>query len=173
VRQLSKIDGIKMSFRELLETAQSIALSEKLHPTEVSIWYKYCREFSTRFHTSLIEVLTLDPEFVVHQVTSDQLSTWNTEERIDDVLDLIGNLSNPNYDQEKEKALREEMRQIVEEEKRRVEMGEAIHSSLDTSKKFGDKPKEDTGEKELPKSGGINMSLIKQLQNEEKEGGEF
>lgn len=152
-----------MSFRELLETSQAIALADKLHPTEVSIWHRYCREFSKKFNVSLVETLKLDPEFVFTQVYSDQLSDWEPEEQIDNIRDLLGSLSDPDYDASKERAYREEMQQILEEEKERLEEGRAIHESLE-KKTFGEKPKEQN--KELPKSGGINMNLINQLRDE-------
>lgn len=153
-----------MTFRDLLETTQAIALSNRLNPTEEAVYTRYCREFSKRFSMSLIEVYDLNPEFVLTELFSDYLSDWDTDERMEDFLDLHGSLSDQDYDAKKERDYREQMRRILEEERLRVKEKRPIHESMS--------PKQ-TQKKEIPKSGGINMDLIKQLQNEEKESGKF
>ena len=158
-----------MNFNELMESAQAIALESKLRPDELATWNLTCREFSKRFHTPLLEVHKLDPMFVMTELYSDQLADWDSEERIDDLTDLLGSLTDPEYDVKKERTFREEMRRIMEDEEERVKSGRAVHESLEP-KSFGEKPKDEAPNK-LPASGGINMDLIKQLQNEESEGG--
>ena len=157
-----------MSFRDLIDTAQSIAISEKLVPDETAVWERYCREFSTRFSTPLMEVRSMDPLFVLCQVNCDNLSDFDVEERLDDLKDLLGSLSDKDYDIKKERLFREEMRKIEEEEALRLEEGRAVHPSLEKDKRViaKDQPKP----KEMPKQGGINMGLINQLNNQDKEG---
>jgi hypothetical protein len=105
-----------MFFRDLLETAQAVALSNRLNATEVSIYEKICREYSKTFHTELTKVYDLSFEFVVCQLYADRLDGWNEEENKDEFIDLFGSLSDPDYDANKEKALREENRKLIEEE---------------------------------------------------------
>lgn len=157
-----------MSFRDLLDTASSLALSDLLSPTEISTWEKYCREYSSRFHTELLSVMDLDPLFVIQQVSADNLSGLDIEERLPEIFEMIYSLQDENYDSKKEAAIREEMRQIEEKEKLRLERGEAIHSSLAKDKRVI--VKDELPKKELPKSGGINMGLINKLNNQDREG---
>ena len=157
-----------MSFRDILEAGQALALADKLHPTEEAIWAHYCREFSTRFHTPLLEVRNYNPLFVIQEVNGDNLSDFNPEEQIESLMEMIGTLSDREYDIKKERAIREEMRQIEEREKLRIERGEAIHSSLEKDKRIIAKEQPPVP-KELPKSGGVNMALINQLNSSDKE----
>jgi len=154
-----------MFFKEIIETAQSVALANKLRPTEISIYEKICREYSKLFHTELTKVYDLSPEFVFTQLYSNQLESWDEEERLPEILEMIYSLSDPNYDASKEAAIKEETQRIIEEEERRIMEKKPIHSSLGKSQSKA--IQEDPIPKELPKSGGINMALINQLKNEE------
>jgi hypothetical protein len=156
-----------MSFRTLIDTAQCLALADKLHPTEEAVWERYCREFSTRFSTPLMEVRSMDPLFVLTQVNGDNLSDFNPEENMESLMEMIGSLSDPEYDLKKERAIREENRQIEERERLRLERGEAIHPSMEKDKRVITK---EQPPKELPKSGGLNMSAINRLNNQDREG---
>jgi hypothetical protein len=159
-----------MSFKDLIETSQAIALSDRLHPTELSVWRRYCRIYSKKFSEPLSQVLTLDPEMVITEIFADQFDELKLDEQehLDHILDIIGSLENPNYDLEKERAERESLRKLEEEEELRVKEGRAIHQSLEK-----DKLKFSKEESKLPTSGGLNMKYINQLQNEESENGEF
>ena len=70
------------------------------------------------------------------------------------------------YDIKRERAIREELRQIEEREKLRLERGEAVHPSLEKDKRVIAKEEP----KPLPRSGGINMDLVNKLNNSDKEG---
>jgi len=160
-----------MSFRELIETCQSIALADRLIPSDEANWHYFCREYSKTFHTPLHEVLKMQPEFICTTMFSESFAKLDLEEQMDDITDIIGSLSDPEYDIKRERAYREEMRKIVEEENLRLESGEAVHPSLEKDKAIIAPPNESNEEfKEPPKSGGINMNLIRQLQNQDKEG---
>ena len=162
-----------MSFRDLLETAQALSLANRLYPDEAAIWHKYCRAYSKTFSEPLSKVLEMDPLTVFSAVFSDNLDEWDIEERLQETFDLIYSLQDPNYDAKKEAAIREEIRQIEERERIRLEKGEAIHPSLAKEKHIITKdqsPKKETPPKELPKSGGIRMDLINKLNNSDNEG---
>lgn len=160
-----------MSFRDLIETSQSIALADKLAPSDEANWHYFCREYSKTFFTPLHEVLKFDPEFVITQMYAELFSKLDPEEQGEEIQDIISSLSDPEFDVKRERAYRDELKRMVEEENERLERGEGVHPSLDKGKAFGAQP-EPSNEvlKELPKSGGINMNLIRQLQNEDKEG---
>ena len=152
-----------MSFRDLLDTASAQALADHLSPTEISVWERYCREFSTKFHTPLVEVQSMDPLFVVKQVNANNLEDFNAEERLPDLLDMLGSLSDPDYDAKKERAIREEMRGIEEQEAERIKNNEPVHHSLVKDKRVITK---EQPPKELPKSGGVNFSYLENYENE-------
>lgn len=156
-----------MSFRDLLESAQSISLAARLAPDESAIWHKYCRTYSKQFSEPLSQVLLMDPLTVLTAIFSDHLDDWNTEERLEEIFELLGSLSDPEYDLKKERAIKEENRQIEERERLRLERGEAIHSSMEKDKRVITK---DQPPKELPKSGGLNMNAINRLNNQDREG---
>ena len=157
-----------MSFRDIVDFCQLSALSAKLQPDEVDYWHYYCREYSKRFHEPLSKVKEMNPELVLSEVFADQLSDWDVEERFEDILDLVGSLSDPEYDMKKERAFREETRKMVEEDRQRIKEGRAVHSSLEKDKRVIVKE----APRELPKSGGLNMGLINQLNQANKENNE-
>lgn len=157
-----------MSFRALIDTAQCIALADKLHPSEVAVWERYCREFSQRFATPLLEVQAMDPLFVLQQIMADNLSEFDPEERLEDVLDLLGSLEDPEYDAKRERIIREQLRKMEDEERERLKSGRAVHPSLEKDKRVI--VKDDPKIKELPKSGGLNMQAINRLNNQDSEG---
>lgn len=156
-----------MSFRDLIDTSAALALSEKLFLTEEAVWERYCREFSIKFSTPLMQVRELDPLFVMTQVNCENLAAFEPEENMDQLWEMLGQLKDKDYDHKKEMAIREEMRQIEEREKQRLENGEAIHKSLEKDKRIIAK---DPIPKDMPKNGGINMGLINKLNNQDREG---
>lgn len=158
-----------MSFSDIIQSARAIAIANKLRPDEIAFWHSICREYSKLFSTPLHLVLKMDPEYVILEVYSDQMSEWNEEDKLEEFLDMIGYLKDPDYDSTKARLLREENQKIIEEEHERIRLNKPIHESLvkKEEKKLESKPKE------IPKSGGINMGLIKQLQNDGEKGGGF
>jgi hypothetical protein len=160
-------------FKDLIETAQILALQDRLIATEASIWHKSCREYSKRFHEPLSQVLNLDPLHVLTELYADQLSEWNLEEQIEDLKDLIGSIEDPNYDIEKERADRESLKKLEEEEAERILENRPIHESVEKEKYKFNKEDAKTMPKALPKSGGINFNAIRHLQSEEQGDGEF
>jgi hypothetical protein len=156
-----------MDFNELLQYCQAEAITSKLLPNPESMWRRICMEYSQKFHTPLHQVLELDPELVVLAYYEDQIRTWDVEEQLDNILDIIYSIEDPNYDIEKERQFREQIKRMEDEEKLRLERGDAIHPAL---AKEGIKPKkpkpiqENTPEEpkppdNLPVSGGIQFDL--------------
>lgn len=157
-----------MSFKEVIETSQAVAILKKLQIDESHLWHKYCRIYSKKFSEPLSQVLYMDPETVLTEVFADQLDDLDLTDpdQLQNVSDMVNSLLDPDFDAKKERALREEYQKLEEEEKLRLKEGRAIHKSLEKEKfKFvKDEPR-----KELPKVGGLNDKLIKQLQNSKNE----
>ena len=160
-----------MDLIEVIKTAKAEAILRKFNPTEESQYRKSCREYSKIFNMPLDKVFDMDPYTIYFDLFSEQIEKVKLDDvdNINDILDQLHSIKDPDYDAAKEKAYRKELQDIVEEEERRLALGEAIHPSLE--KKDSSKPIQ--AKKEIPKSGGINMDLIKQLQNEENESGDF
>ena len=159
-----------MSFKEIEDTAQAVAISERLSPTFEYIWNRYCRVYSELFNEPLSLVLAMDPYYVCHQVFSSKLDKLDLDDNIENIQDIIASLEDPNYDINKERAYREQMKRIEDEEELRVKEGRAVHESLE-KENYVFKKEEPTPEmpKDLPKSGGLNMNLINQLKNDDRE----
>lgn len=140
-----------MELKDLLETAQALALANKLAPNEEAAWNRVARAYSKTFHTPLHEVVKLDPEQVALAYYEEQMESWKEDEHMEDILDLIYGLQDPNYDANKEKELREQYKRIEEEEAIRIADGRAIHHSLE---------KKAPTEKTLPKGGSLDLSYM-------------
>lgn len=154
-----------MSITNIIETTKSIAISNKLNSTEISIYNYICREYSKTFHTPLKEVFKLDPEFVCLHFYEERMSELDKNENIEDLIDLINSLKDPNYDIEKERKMREELFKIEKEEEERVRQHRPVHESLESQKTH---QIDNFSASNKPKSGGINMDLISQLEKEGK-----
>jgi hypothetical protein len=136
-----------------------------LLPNEEAVWHKYCRAYSKAFSEPLSQVLKMEPLIVLTTVFSDQLDEWDVEERHEELNDLVCSLQDPEYDSKKERAIRDELRKIQEEEDDRLANNLSVHPSLEKGKKAT----QDKSNKELPKSGGINMGLLNRLINSDNE----
>jgi hypothetical protein len=154
-----------MSFRDFIETFQSQALSDKLAPSDQASWNYICREYSKIFHTPLHEVFKLSPEFVCLHIFAEQLSNVDIEENLELLQDKLSALLDPEFDIKRERAYREELKQIQEQENLRLAEGRAVHPSLD--KKTKKEPPKEELPSDLPKQGGLSAALIKQLQDKE------
>lgn len=164
-----------MSFRDFIESTQSIALAQKLSPDDESNWNYICREYSKIFHTPLHEVIKLPPEFVCINIFAEQFSKMDIEENLENLQDVLSGLLDPEFDIKRERAFREELKNIQDAENKRLAEGRAVHPSLEKKIKK-EKILEKIEEKlpqDLPTSGGLNLDIIKRLQNEEKESGNF
>ena len=168
-----------MSFKNLIDYCSAKALANSMEPTEESVWNALCREYSTKFHTRLDVVMNdLDPELVVLQVYESRLENVDHEENLEQILDSIYTLENPEYS--KDKAAEQQVfdEQAEKEEEERLERGESLFKHLSSrSVKNRAKEKKEVAKKvtpkpsKLPKSGGLNMEKLAHLAEEEEEGG--
>lgn len=156
-----------MDFNELLQYCQAEAIASKLLPNPESMWRRICMEYSQKFHTPYHQVLELDPELVVLAYYEDQIKTWDVEEQLDNILDIIYSIEDPNYDIEKERQFRLQIKKMEEEEVGRLERGEAIHPSLakegivpiKTAPIPENTPEEPPVSANIPTSGGTSFDM--------------
>ena len=153
-----------IDFSEIIELCQAEALSDKFDPTQISIWENICRTYSKKFFTPLHEVLKMDVEFVLRQIYADQMDEANFEEHLDDLVDLLNHLEDPDYDSDAEKDLQKFIKEAEEEEKERIANRLPLKSIFKKGHELK-KPKIILAE-ELPKSGGINLAHLVDDENE-------
>lgn len=87
-----------MDFYGLLEHIQVKSILLALSPKDHYVWRKMCREYSERFHTPLDRVHDLDPEFVLTNLFEEEFSTNNVKKNLDEILDRLYRLRDPNYE---------------------------------------------------------------------------
>ena len=131
-----------MAFRDILEYCRIKAMADLLFSTEESVWRDACRNYSESFHTPLLEVMKLDPEHVLLNNFERQLKDIELEENIENILEQFYKIENPNYDQEVEEELQRFIRKVEESDKKV-------------------KKSEKKEVKEMPKSGSVDFSHIK------------
>lgn len=150
-----------MEFKDLLDYAQAQAISHTLDNSELSIWRSLCRSYSKKFATPLHLCLdgTIPMEDVLLAVFEEQLEKFDEEKDLEGILETIYEMEDPEYIRQKKKELDEYDKQAEREEEERIKEGRPIHKALRgeaTGSEMPEKPKP----KELPKSGGINLSYL-------------
>ena len=95
-----------------------------------------------------------------------QLDLFDEEKDLDALLEQIYRIEDPNYEEEKDKELQGFMARVAEEERERIRLGKPIHKGLLKETELGS-TSEKLPTKELPKSGGINLSYLEKMDAEE------
>lgn len=150
-----------MDLTDLIDYCKAQAIANALEPTQDSIWRQMARSYSKTFSTPLHEVMELDPEMVILSHFENQMdSIKDVEERLEEFLDTIYGIEDPEYQKQKESELNDFIKQSEQEEEGRVEKGKPIHPAMKNDSTLA--PPE---VKKLPVSGGINASYF----NEENE----
>jgi hypothetical protein len=122
-----------MDFDEVLDAVSAEAMAAQLEPDSAATWRRFCRTFSKKFNTPLMDVMKLSPEEVALHVFEDNLDERDGEDNlIEHLLDLIYTMSDPEYAQSRQEELEEFIKNAREEEDSRVKEGRAIHPSLET-----------------------------------------
>jgi len=120
-----------MDFDEIMSTMSAEAMAAHLVPTSASSWRKMCRTYSKKFHTPLHEVMLLSAEEVALHVFEDNLDEQeDSDGLLENILDLVYTLSDPEYAAAKEAELEEFIEVAREEEIERIKAGRPIHPSL-------------------------------------------
>ena len=163
-----------MTFNELLEYCQSEALANKLNPTNESIWRQLCRKYSKMFFTPLKDVEQLEPMHVVLSVYEEQFSDLDVDENLEEIMDLLYSLQDPEYEREKKSDLKDFIRRALVEEEDRLAKGKAIHPAMHRDSEVSLKnslpatpPPEN---KKMPHSGGVNLAYLASEESGEGNG---
>ena len=135
-----------MALKEILEFCKVKAISDVLSPTEESIWEDACRTYSQSFHTPLQEVLKMDMEHVFYQNFALQLEEVDVDESVEELLEQVYKIENPDYEAEKEEELQAFIKKVEEDDKKRSKL---------ILKKQPLIPKD------APKSGSVDFSGLK------------
>src|SRR5579863_6632204 len=136
-----------MTFDELLDAASAEALACKMEPTVESTWRKIARTYSERFCTPLDQTLKLDPHMVALHVFESNLESYDNDEHLENLLDMIYTLSDPDYAAQKEVELEEFIKESRRQEAERIKAGRPIHPSMAKSG-AGQKLSSEKGRKE-------------------------
>jgi cysteinyl-tRNA synthetase len=120
-----------MKFKDLIDYCRLEAYYSAMVPTEDSVWRAFAREYSAKFHTPLKTVMDdLNPEFVILNVLEAQMEGVEVDENIEQILDIIYTISDPEYSAQKASEQAEFDARTVKEEKERKMRGESIHKYL-------------------------------------------
>lgn len=152
-----------MDFKELLDYCQAQAIAHTLESTEMSVWRSLCRNYSKTFHTRLDLVLEMDPEAVMLAVFEEQLDDFDEAKDLDNLLDKLYALEDPEYESQKAVELDDFIERAEAEETERLKAGKPIHPAMKNDSSLP-APKEKPVE-ELPKSGKLNLSYLEREEN--------
>jgi hypothetical protein len=150
-----------MDFKELLDTCKAEAIANTLIQNEISVWRQICRNYSQKFATPLHMCLdgTIPPEDIMLAEFESQLDGFDEEKDLEPILEQIYRIEDPNYEEEKSKELKDFMAKVAEEERERIRLGKPIHKAMAKEPNL-ENTSENPIPKELPKSGGINLSYL-------------
>lgn len=161
-----------MEFKDLLDYCQAQAIANTLENTELSVWRSLCRSYSKKFATPLHLCLdgTIPMEEILLAVFEDQLDDFDEEKDLENMLDTIYSMEDPTYEKQKKHELAEFIEKAEKEEEERLAAGRPIHRALKGEAGEASISSEETlpkkeKPKELPKSGGINLSYLENEEN--------
>lgn len=149
-----------MTFDELLDLCSAEALASKLAPTADSTWRKICRTYAKKFNTPLPQVLEMSAEEVALHVFEDNLDDLDSEEHLEQLLDLVYTLDDPEYAAHKEREMKEFDREAERQEIERVKAGRPIHPAMasDGAPQKLNSKNDNKKEASLPTQGAANLS---------------
>lgn len=151
---------------EVIECCQVEAIANKLDPSPTSRLRRLCRDYSKKFHTPYHEVLQLDIEFVILAIYEEQLDDLDSLENLELLMDRVYSIEDPNYEKHKEYDIQQFIKDAEEEEQERLRTGKPVFQKK--KKQVAKQPVESPKlGKELPKSGGINLSYLERQDQEE------
>ena len=144
-------------FGDILQWAQAEAICNTLESNELSIWRSLCRSYSRKFSTPLSDCLdgTVPMEDILLATFEEQLEDFDEDKDLESILETISGLEDPEYQRSRRREEDEYAKQAEKEEEERLAAGKPIHPSLKGEHGFDEVPKE------LPKSGGVNFSYLK------------
>lgn len=149
-----------LTFKDIVDTFQAEAIANHLSPTEESVLRSIYRSYAYKFNTPLHEVYKLEFDFIAINLYESQLENVDALENLEEITDMIRGIEDPEYQKNKEEALQEDISIYEEMEEARVMNKKPIWRKSQPVVPVEEPPKE------LPKSGGINLSYLEDLDNE-------
>lgn len=153
-----------MILQLLFEYYHANAILDKLEPTELFVWESVCRTYSKRFFTPLHQVLEMNPEFVIKHVFADQYADIELKDDINEILDILMKIEDPEYERLQDEELEKFATQSVKEETQRLASGKSIMQSVKEG--LVSKRKSIHEPPEVLKSGFIDLSYLAKSDNE-------
>lgn len=89
-------------FQDLLDCCLAEALENAFLPDAEVIFKSLCRTYSTKFHTPLHTVYTLDPKEVIQAVLEERYVGSDIISNLEDMLEQVYTLEDPEYKKQKE-----------------------------------------------------------------------
>lgn len=150
-----------LNLTDLIDTFKAVAIANAFERDQLALYRFICRKYSEKFHTPLHVVeKDLSPEHVLLHYFESQIDEMNVEEHLEDLLEMVYQIEDPNYDSEVERELQDFAEMAEEEEKRRIAEGRKIWEK----KKKIQPPQEPAVD--LPTEGSINLSYLESRTNE-------
>lgn len=156
-----------MRFKEMTDYCQVLAIANKLEPTEESVWRRICRYYARNFNESLSDCLSgkVDAEQILLNVYEDELLNFDHEARLEDLMDLVYSIEDPDYERVKSEDLEEFIEDAEAQEEERIKAGKPIHKAMKNDNILNETSL--PSEPPMPTSGGINLSYLEQHENEQ------
>lgn len=107
---------------DLMDLAEAYAIEAKLNPSEDSLWRSLERKYSKAFSTPLHQVADLDPTYVLNALYENSLEEYKLkdDEDLNEVIEILNRLQDPNYDAANEAEELEYNKQALKEEEERL-----------------------------------------------------
>jgi hypothetical protein len=151
---------------DVIEFCQVEAIANKISPNAASRWRNFCRIYSKAFSTKYTEVLEMDPEFVITAVFELELDSVDVTDKMEELMDRVYSIEDPNYEAAKEHDLQEFIDQALEEEEERLKKGKPIFIPRKRKQEVKVEKKPEEKPKELPKEGYLNLSYLAKEEEE-------
>jgi|GEM_PF-4709127 len=158
-----------MRLQDLIDYCQAVAIADSLTAGEEANYRYICRNYSKTFNTPLHVVYTLEPEDVIRAFFEDQMDTRDTEKDIENILDKIYELEDPDYVKVKKKEIDNFIKQAEEEERQRLAAKKPIHPGIRFESEVSLKNTPEVFSEEgfkNPTGGSIDLSYLSESDNE-------
>lgn len=149
-------------FKDILDSAHTQAIHDKMIPSDDSLWRKFAREYSKNFSTPLHLVLDMDPEFVMLQLYEQRYDDLDMDEpeNIEFLNRVLRMIKDPSYVQEEEEELEDFVTMAEEQEKERLAKGKPIHPGMKVRNNLEALETQLPIPADLPKQGFVDFSKL-------------
>lgn len=159
-----------MTLQDIIDYCRASAIADSLNAGEEANYRYICRQYSKTFFTPLHLVYDLDPEMICRAFFEHQMDQRDAEKELENLLDTIYELEDPNYTAEKREELTDFIKEAEKQERDRIAKGKPIHPGIkredEVTLKSATEPTVKS-KKELPSQGSINLSYLAENENEQ------